>query len=1206
MLYQGDASFDSAYVRRLHSLMPPPGEITSSDLYRLLSGMLNRLSESNIVIVIDAIDECDEDSRLQLVGDLRRLVLGSPTRYKIFITYRPSDGILSVLEASKELNNINLDECFDAKKSLLLSRELGGDDLMDLRQRLARENATPLVIVLASALRRTMDTNTTIDFADYNTIYEHMLKQVDAPYAWLREVLLCVAFAKRPLTVNELAGAMWIAPSSSNILENEELTLQKMLIAAPTYLKTDLEVVCDPLLRVVDGTVSFVHGTLRDFVRERSDTLLQSGVPHIGQEKTEFNMLQKCLKILSTPKLWKMDGFMSKRRPFDTLGDSPIVIQPQAFALYAGSCLSLHMREDAEYVGDDNDGSASVMTEIISQFLYGQDGRLLDIQAFITPLTIESAAQVDSEKVGSSNFRLFGSIGAWPVIKLLLPEIGNDQENIELALWDALQHGHAGATELLLLKSAESNVDIWHLALEKCCRYGRSELASLVISLWSKIVDFKPSEDVLYRCLDEIAKHGHWHVISRLQEVFASWVDSITRERLVNLITVAANQGWDGVVNELLSIESHTLKPNGPISSNESSGGDREENELDEKKSQNGSNQEAHEDVKDYWLSNALVEGSKFGSTAVVQLLQPYADLQYTTEWLKFTALHHAALEDRFEVLEQLIDQGADIECKDGQDATPLLLACLRGNTKTVQVLLNRGANPDHSAVASAKYRALHIAARSGNGFLVRILLEAGAWEDATVTSPDGGTPLHFAVLNSQGNSRYLEVARTLLEFGADVNATNDRGRTPLHIAIDSEDQYESMVQLLLNYGAEIYIGDENSQSASHDPDILSAYWRAIRSGKPTIVKLLLQNSAWLINEKSDQDFNGLETYLRSNKPNFDDGKLSGFFVQLGLNPFKQKQGDQLSCLELGIISQSHLSIPFLEACVEFIPDDIASWNIGLKELRIATEINEPDLWTKLAPFMEKIENEIDQDDWNIHHFLYQAKPRRDYAEHKKAALQKTKTPTALVWPQIWQQWSNSKTPHIGADGLEVYFESEPYTRGTNPAVTIRADFPFSPRELDDSYSYFELTILESVQFENAGSLGFGIGLTGEFTNQVDALPGWNIWSIGYHSDNGGIYEQNSQHCATANIYGTGQTVGCGIDYEREEYFFTCDGEISVNQVLSYFASCTPALGIYSELAKSELILEKRILNGRKRELLIDCHEVTRLRPQLWDDLCEL
>lgn len=326
ILYRGDVSFDSAFVRGLHSLMPPPGEITACHLYRLLCGMLNKLSEFNVVCVIDAFDECDENSRLELVGDLRRLVLGSPTKYKVFITCRSNESIVDLLGPFNESNSINLDQSFDGKKSLLLSRELYGNEFADLRDRLAKDNATPLAIRLVSALSRMMGTHEMPDFGDYDAIYEHMLKQIDAPYVWLREVLLCVAFAKRPLAVNELAGSMWMAPSSSNMLGGGQLTLQKMLIAAPAQLKRDLELVCSPLLCVSNGVVSVVHGTLRDFIRKGSWSLLQNETPQHGHKKTQLYMLHKCFNMLSVPELWKINGFISKRRPFDTLCDPPIVI----------------------------------------------------------------------------------------------------------------------------------------------------------------------------------------------------------------------------------------------------------------------------------------------------------------------------------------------------------------------------------------------------------------------------------------------------------------------------------------------------------------------------------------------------------------------------------------------------------------------------------------------------------------------------------------------------------------------------------------------------------------------------------------------------------------------------------------------------------------------------------------------------------------
>lgn len=42
-----------------------------------------------------------------------------------------------------------------------------------------------------------------------------------------------------------------------------------------------------------------------------------------------------------------------------------------------------------------------------------------------------------------------------------------------------------------------------------------------------------------------------------------------------------------------------------------------------------------------------------------------------------------------------LICSGANIECKDRDNFTPLLLAASYGHAKTVELLLQRGANPD-------------------------------------------------------------------------------------------------------------------------------------------------------------------------------------------------------------------------------------------------------------------------------------------------------------------------------------------------------------------------------------------------------------------------------------------------------------------------------------------------------------------------------
>lgn len=53
------------------------------------------------------------------------------------------------------------------------------------------------------------------------------------------------------------------------------------------------------------------------------------------------------------------------------------------------------------------------------------------------------------------------------------------------------------------------------------------------------------------------------------------------------------------------------------------------------------------------------------------------------------------------------------------------------------------------------------------------------------------------------------------------------------------------------------------------------------------------------------------------------------------------------------------------------------------------------------------------------------------------------------------------------------------------------------------------------------------------------------MWSVGYHGDDGCIYEEYSKPARDIGLrFGIASTVGCGIDYASEQYFFTRDGKI--------------------------------------------------------------
>jgi hypothetical protein len=68
----------------------------------------------------------------------------------------------------------------------------------------------------------------------------------------------------------------------------------------------------------------------------------------------------------------------------------------------------------------------------------------------------------------------------------------------------------------------------------------------------------------------------------------------------------------------------------------------------------------------------------------------------------------------------------------------------------------------------------------------------------------------------------YADVARLLLEHGADVNARDDLGDTPLHEAAHG---HVDVVRLLLEHGADVNARDKNGQTPLHE----AASWGVVR-----------------------------------------------------------------------------------------------------------------------------------------------------------------------------------------------------------------------------------------------------------------------------------------------------------------------------------------------------------------------------------------
>ncbi len=116
-----------------------------------------------------------------------------------------------------------------------------------------------------------------------------------------------------------------------------------------------------------------------------------------------------------------------------------------------------------------------------------------------------------------------------------------------------------------------------------------------------------------------------------------------------------------------------------------------------------------------------------------------------------------------------------NVEARNAQDESPLMMAALKGNVDAVKALLARDADVNKTGWAP-----LHYAASAGSpqhAQIISLLLERYAYIDAA--SPNGTTPLMMAA--HYGST---EAVQLLLEEGADPTLKNRLGLTATDFAM--------------------------------------------------------------------------------------------------------------------------------------------------------------------------------------------------------------------------------------------------------------------------------------------------------------------------------------------------------------------------------------------------------------------------------------
>jgi uncharacterized protein len=299
-------------------------------------------------------------------------------------------------------------------------------------------------------------------------------------------------------------------------------------------------------------------------------------------------------------------------------------------------------------------------------------------------------------------------------------------------------------------------------------------------------------------------------------------------------------------------------------------------------------------------------------------LLQAGASIKTTTRLGDFTPLLLAAKTGSAAVVELLLKAGADVNAVNSAGTTALMLAAGSGNPDAVRFLLDRGANVNAkdnmngqtalmyaSAVSAAPVikllaakgadlnatskvlesrdprdkrdginpnrrqmsgpwlggmSALHLAAREGQSEVVRELVAAGA-DVNVIAATDKTPPITTAIING-----YFDIAKYLLDHGANPNLASTGGLTPLFATIDqgwaartwypaaSNEQEKTthlqLMQALLESGAEANtrMGPKLWFRTFHgdwvDPDGATPFWRAAQANDIPAMRLLISRGA--------------------------------------------------------------------------------------------------------------------------------------------------------------------------------------------------------------------------------------------------------------------------------------------------------------------------------------------------------------------------